>query len=236
MKNIWTITRRELKAYFVTPVAYIYITTFLVLVHWLFFRGFFLMGQASLRTFFALMPWIFLFFVPAVAMSKWAEEKKTGTLELLFTFPIREYEAVAGKFLAGFFLLASALLLTLPLPATVWFLGPLDWGPVIGGYLGLLFMGGAYLAIGLWVSALTENQIVAFILGVVFSFALFILGEPIVTATLPAFAVGFVQTLGLGSHFESIGRGVLDSRDILYYLSVIGFFLFLNFKTLEKRS
>ncbi|MBI4125504.1 MAG: Gldg family protein, partial [Deltaproteobacteria bacterium] len=232
---IWTIAKREFKAYFVSPMAYVYLTAFLVLVHWLFLRSFFLMGEASLRPFFGLMPWVYLFVVPAVAMGKWAEEKKTGTIELLFTYPIAEPEVVAGKFLAGLGLILTALLLTFPLPVTATLVGDVDWGPVIGGYLGLIFLGGAYLAIGLWISSLTENQIIAFIVGVVVCFCLFIVGEPIVTAGLPHTVVTLLQYLGLGSHFESVGRGVLDTRDLIYYCSVIGFFLFLNLKSTAGR-
>ncbi len=236
MTPIWIIARREFRAYFTSPIAYVYLSTFLVVMTWLFFRGFFLIGEASLRSFFGLMPWIYLFFVPAVAMGKWAEERKAGTLELLFTYPLGKGSVVVAKFLAGLGLISVALLLTLLIPVTVSFLGPLDWGPVIGGYLGLLFLGGAYLAISLWVSSLTENQIIAFIVGVVACFALFIVGEPIVTAGLPVFVAQFFQYLGLGSHFESIGRGVIDSRDLIYYFSMIGFFLFMNWKTLQRVS
>lgn len=232
---ILTIARREFKAYFMTPMAYIYLTAFLVLTHWLFLRSFFLLGEASLRPFFGLLPWVYLFFVPAAAMGKWAEEKKMGTLELLLTHPISELEAVAGKFLAGLGLIVTALWLTFPLPLLAALVGDVDWGPVAGGYLGLIFLGGTYLAVGLWVSSLTENQITAFIVGVVVSFLLFIVGEPIVTTGLAPSAAGLLQYLGLGFHFESIGRGVLDSRDLIYYLSMIGFFLFLNWKSVENR-
>lgn len=183
-----------------------------------------------------LMPWVYLFFVPAIAMGKWSEERKTGTIELLFTMPITEKEVVVGKFFAGLGLLATALFFTFPLPVTVAWLGDVDMGPLVGGYLGLLFMGGAYLAIGLWISSLTENQIIAFILGVVACFLLFIVGEPLMTNDLPSIAISFLQYLGLGSHFESIGRGVIDSRDCIYYLSIITLFLFFNLKALEAHS
>lgn len=236
MKNIWTIAVKEWKGYFVSPVAYIYILVFLIVTHWLFLNQFFLMGAATLRPFFAPMPLVFLFFIPAMAMGKWAEEKKQGTLELLFTLPVNTGEVVLGKFLAGLCLLGAALLLTFPLPVTVALLGELDFGPVIGGYLGLLLMGGAYLAIGLWVSSLTDNQIVAFILGVVASFLLFIIGDPLITNALPESWIPFLRYAGLGQHFDSIGRGVLDTRDLLYYLSVIGLFLFFNRRGVEKRG
>jgi len=234
--NILTITRREFKAYFLSPIAYVYLITFLVIVNWIFFRTFFLMGQADMRAFFGMMPWIFLFFVPAVAMGKWSEEKKLGTLEILFTLPIRNSSIVIAKFLAGMGLIATALLLTFPMALTVALLGEMDWGPVIGGYLGLLFLGGAYLSIGLMISSLTENQIVAFILGVAGSFLLLIIGTPLVIGGKSSFSSLILQYMGLAAHFESISRGVVDSRDIVYYLSAIGFFIFLNLKILETRA
>lgn len=236
MNIIWTIAKREFKAYFVSPIAYVTLITFLVVTHWLFLRGFFIIGQGSLRPFFVLMPWVYLFFVPAVAMGKWSEERKQGTIELLFTLPISKRDVLIGKFLSGLGLLTVALFFTFPLPLTVSLLGKADIGPILGGYIGLIFMGGAYLAIGLWISSLTDNQIIAFILGVVACFILFIIGEPLVTSGLPPLVVSFFQYAGLGSHFESIGRGVIDSRDCIYYLTVIALFLFFNLKSLEARA
>lgn len=235
MSVVMTIARREFLAYFRSPIAYVFLISFLVLANWLFFRGFFLMGEADLRPFFALMPWLYLLFVPAVAMGKWAEERKLGTLELLLTLPIREAEVVIAKFAAGLGLLAVALCLTLPLPFTVAVLGDLDWGPVIGGYLGLLFMGGAYLSIGLLVSSGTENQIIAFIVGVVCSFFFLILGEPMVTASLPQAIASLFQYLGLGTHFASVSRGVIDTRDLVYYCSVIGLLLWWNYRVIAGK-
>jgi len=236
MRNILTIMRRELKGYFNSPIAYICITVFLVLVNWLFFRVFFVEGQASLRSFFALIPWVFLFFIPAVTMRLWAEEMRQGTFEVLMTLPVKDYEAVLGKYLAGLVFLLITLGFTFTVPLTVAYLGKPDWGPIWGGYLGLLLMGAAFLAIGAFASCLTVNQIVAFILGIAISFALFILGENIVLFALPDFLVPVAEFLGLSSHFQSISRGVVDSRDILYYLSLIGFFLYLNVRTLESRK
>jgi len=233
--NTLIIARREYRAYFVSPIAYIYIITFLVVANWMFFKSFFLMGQADLRLLFGLMPWTFLFFVPAISMGKWAEERKQGTLETLFTLPLHSIEIIIAKFLAGMGLIATALLLTVPIAVTVSALGNMDTGPVIGGYLGLILMGGAYLAIGLAVSSVTENQIVAFILGVALSFVMLILGTPLVVGGSNGVLTSTIQYLGLASHFESISRGLMDSRDIIYYLSVIGFFLFINFKILSGK-
>ncbi len=236
MSNIFTIFRRELKGYFNSPIAYICITVFLVLANGLFLRTFFIEGQASLRGFFALVPWIFLFFIPAVAMRLWAEEKKLGTFEMLMTLPVKNYEAVLGKYLAGFLLLFITLGLTITLPVTLAYLGQPDWGPVLGGYAGLLFMGGAYLAIGIFASSVTVNQIVAFILGIAISFGLFIMGEGIVLFSLPEPLVPIFEFMGLNTHFLSIARGVIDSRDIIYYMSVISLFLFLTVRAIERRT
>ena len=236
MRSIWIIARREYKAYFISPIAYVYLITFLVITSWLFFRGFFVIGQADMRAFFGLMPWIFLFFVPAVAMGKWSEERKLGTLEILCTLPIRDVEIVIGKFAAGLALIVTALVFTLPMALTVWLIGDLDWGPVVGGYIGLIFLGGAYLSVGLTISALTENQIVAFILGVAVCFLLLIIGTPIIAGGGGGLITRALQYLGLATHFGSIARGVIDSRDIIYYLSVIGFFMYLNLQIVRTRA
>ncbi len=230
------IFRKEFRSYFSSPAGFVFLTAFLVLSAWLFFRVFFLIGQASLRPFFSFMPWLFLFFVPAAAMRMWAEERKLGTDEILLTLPVRDGEAVLGKFIAGLAFLALAVGLTFPLPIVVSLLGSPDPGPIVGGYLGLILMGAAYLAIALFASSLTENQIVAFIIGITISFALFVVGEDIVLIAVPAFLAPILRYLGLGQHFASIARGVIDSRDLVYYLSVIAFFLYLNVRVVESRK
>ncbi|MCL6582129.1 MAG: ABC transporter permease subunit [bacterium] len=236
MRNIFAIFKKEFRSYFNSPIAYIFITAFLVFSGWLFFRGFFLIGEATMRPFFSILPWEFLFFVPAVTMRMWAEEKKLGTIELLMTFPLNDYEIVIGKFLAAFLFLTITVLLTFPFPLTLFYLNKPDIGPIIGGYLGALLMGAAYLSIGLFISSLTENQIVAFIVSIFTCFALFIIGEQIVLTALPSWLAPIFSFLGLGYHFESIGRGVIDSRDLIYYISVIIFFLFLNIRSVESRK
>ena len=235
MSNVLGIFKRELRSYFSSPIAYIFMVVFLLLASWFFFRGYFLYAQADLRPFFSLLPWMFLFFVPAVAMRLWSEERKLGTLELLMTLPVRDEEVILGKFLAGLSLITMTVLLAFPLVLVTARLGDIDMGPVIGGFVGSVFLGGAYLAIGLFISSLTENQIVAFILGVVACFALFIVGENMVLFAAPASLAPLLHWLGLGAHFQSIGRGVIDSRDVLYYLTVIGFFLYLNRVSLAGR-
>lgn len=235
LSNILGVYKRELRSYFNSPIAYIFMVVFLLLASWLFFRGYFLYGQADLRPFFTLLPWIFLFFVPAVAMRLWAEERKMGTLELLMTLPVRDEEVMLGKFFAGLTLISVTVLLEFPLLLITAHLGDVDLGPVIGGFLGAVFLGGAYLAIGLFASALTENQIVAFILGVVLCFVFFIVGEQLVLLAAPSSIAPVLRYLGLGAHFESIGRGVIDSRDVIYYVSMITFFLYLNRLALAGR-
>jgi gliding motility-associated transport system permease protein len=236
--TVWTLTRKEFSSYFQSTIAYIFITLFLVLAHWLFFwfGGFFTVGQATLRDFFYFIPWIFLFFVPAVTMRLWAEEKKLGTIELLLTFPVKDWEVVIGKFLAALGFLAVAVLLTLPLAITVIALGNPDNGALICGYLGCILLGASFLAIGLWASSITANQIVAFIVTVVICFVLYVIGTPPVLGSVPHALVPFFANLSLSAHFDSIGRGVVDSRDVLYYLSIIVFFLFLNVRLVESRK
>ncbi|NLE00689.1 MAG: ABC transporter permease subunit [Fibrobacter sp.] len=235
MNNIMAIFKKEFKSFFISPIAYIFITVYLVITSFLYFQSFFLINQADMRSYFSLLPWVFLFFIPAITMRSWAEEKKAKTLELLLTWPISDVQVVLGKFLAALSFFSIAILLSLSIPITIMILGSPDMGPIIGGYIGAILMGAAYLAIGLWISSYTENQIVAFIIGVVVTFLFFIIGNPFVTMAVPSWLVPVMSYIGLGNHFESIQRGVIDSRDILYYLSIIGFFLFLNVQSLGSR-
>ncbi len=236
MKNILTIFFKELKSYFNSPVAYIFIITFLLFSSWLFFRTFFLAGQAHMRPLFGILPWLFLILAPAITMRAWAEEKKMGTMEVLMTLPLKDFEVVLGKFFSSFIFMIIAVVLTFPLALTIYIMGDPDTGAILGGYLGACLMGGAYLAIGLFISSLTNNQIVAFIVSIVTCFAFLIIGEDFVLMSTPSMLVPIFTYLGLGAHFESISRGVIDSRDIIYYLSVIGFFLFLNTLAIESRK
>jgi ABC-2 type transport system permease protein len=235
MKGALALCRREFNAYFDSPVAYVFSVAFLVVTFWFFFRGFFIANQIQMRNYFQLLPWVFLIFIPAVTMRLWAEEKKMGTVEILLTLPVREYELVLGKFMAGFLFVFVSVFFSFSLPMTLSLLGKLDWGPVIGGYLGTCFLGAAYLAIGLFLSNFTKNQIVAFILTILLSFSLFILGEDLVLANIPNTLTPLFAFVGLGKHFVSIQRGIIDSRDIIYYLSVTGFFLFLNVFYVQRR-
>jgi gliding motility-associated transport system permease protein len=234
MSPALVISRREIRTYFNSPVAYIVVSAFTLIAGGMFF-GFqlFLAGEASLRGFFENMPLLFMFLAPAITMRLLADEKSSGTLELLITMPVRDWEVVVGKFLAAMGLLCAALGLTLVFAITVKALGPLDRGPAIGGYLGLLLMGGAYVAIGVMCSAFTRNSIVSFIVAFAISFALFLFGH--VVQFVPQKIQPLVAFLSISSHFENISRGVIDSRDVIYYLSVIGVSLLLATLSLESR-
>jgi ABC-2 type transport system permease protein len=237
-RNVAAIFKKELRSYFASPVGYVFIIFYLLVsgAFFFFIQDFFRVGQASMRGYFVMLPWIFLFFVPAITMRLWAEERKTGTLEMLLTLPLRDAEVVIGKFLASFAFLAIALGFTFTIPASIGFLGRPDWGVVAASYAGALLLGAAYLSVGLWISSLTENQVVAFIVSVAAIFALLSIG--IVPAYLESvgWLVAVCEYLSLLSHFQSVIRGVLDTRDIVYYLSVVTLFLYLNMKNVESRK
>ena len=227
------ISRREIRTYFNSPVAYIVVPVFVIITGYLFFTQLFLEKQADMRGFFNIMPLLFMFMIPAITMRLLADEKSSGTLELLITMPVRDWEVVAGKFLAAMALLCTAIGLTLVFAITVKSLGPLDRGPAIGGYLGLVLMGGAYVSIGVMASALTRNSIVSFIVAFAISFALYLLGR--LTQFLPQSLQKLVAFLSIDGHFENIGRGVVDSRDVIYYLSVMTVTLLIATLSLESR-
>lgn len=229
--NIKTIAKRELGGYFSSPVAYVFIVIFLLLSGFFTFMvgGFFERGEASLTSFFMWHPWFYLFLVPAVGMRLWAEERRVGTLELLFTMPVTPWQAIVGKFLASWIFLALALFLTFPLVFTVNHLGDPDNGVIFAGYVGSLMMAGAYLAIACMTSALTRNQVVSFIIAVVLCLFLILAGFPPVTNLLAQWSatlVDIVAAFSFITHFEGFQKGVLDSRDVIFFLSVIGFSLF----------
>lgn len=234
MHNILPIYRREIRSYFNSPVAYVVIVVFLAIVGWFFASNVFLMNIASLRIVFDIVPLVFLFFVPAITMRLLAEEKKAGTLELLTTRPVRDVEIILGKFLAAWTLLAAALLPTLLYLVTLLVLGSPDLGPILTAYLGLVLMGGAYIAIGLFASGLTENQIVAFILSFLFVVALFLM-DKVLMYVPEAFATP-MEFLSIDYHFSNIARGVIDTRDLIYFGSLLGFGLYLATVTLERRK
>ncbi len=232
MKPIWIIAKRELGAYFTSPVAYVFLVIFLLLTGFFTFTvgNFFERGEASLAAFFGWHPWLYLVLVPAVGMRVWAEERRAGTIELLLTMPVTTWQAILGKFLASWIFLALALALTFPVVITVSVLGEPDNGIIVAGYLGSLFLAGAYLAVTCMTSALTRNQVVAFILSVVICLFLILVGFNPVTDLLARWASpGFVDTVAAFSvmtHFDGFQKGVIDTRDLFFFLSVIGFALF----------
>jgi ABC-2 type transport system permease protein len=230
--NIKTIAKRELGGYFASPVAYVFIVIFLLLAGFFTFMagGFFERGQASLDSFFTWHVWLYLFLVPSVGMRLWAEERRVGTIELLLTMPITTLDAIVGKFLASWAFLAIALALTFPVVITVNWLGSPDNGVILGAYIGSLLMSGAYLAITSMTSAMTRNQVISFIISVVVCLFLILCGFPPVTNLLSRLdsprLVEAVAAFSVLTHFEGFAKGILDSRDIIYFLSVIGFSLF----------
>ncbi len=234
LDNVGTILKKELRSYFNSAVAYVVIVVFLAIVGWIYTSSMFLINVASLRLMFEWIPLVFLFVVPAITMRLLAEEKKAGTIELLTTKPLHDWEIVLGKFLAAWALVGFAVLPTLIYYRTIAFLGDIDHGPVIGGYLGLLLMAGVYVAVGLLASSLTENQIVAFIIGLLMMFALFMMDKVLIF--VPEFMTSVIEYLGIDFHFSNIVRGVIDTRDIIYFVSVLGFSLYLSVVSLERRK
>jgi len=233
MKNIWIIAKRELSGYFNSPIAYVFIVIFLLLMGFFTFMmgGFFRSNEASLGAFFVWHPWLYMLLVPAIGMRLWAEERKQGTLELLFTMPITVNQAVIGKFLAGWLFLGLALLLTCPMPFTLYYLGSPDGGPMVTGYVGSFLMAGAYLSVASMTSSFTRNQVISFITSLVICLLLVLSGYPPVTNLLLKWGaanslVEFASAFSVMFHFESLQRGVIDFRDILYFASVIIFCLF----------
>lgn len=227
MNPVKTVFRRELASYFATPVAYVFIVIFLILAGAMtFYYGeLYERGRADLQPFFSFHPWLYLFLVPAIAMRLWAEERKSGTIELLLTLPITMWQAVVAKFLAAWAFVGIALGLTFPIWITVNYLGDPDNGVIVAGYLGSLLMAGAFLAIGSCLSAATRNQVVAFILTVVICFLLLMAGFPLVLgffqAFLPQGIVDAIAGLSLFSHFQAIAKGVVDLRDLVYFALTI---------------
>jgi len=231
MRQLPVIFQRELASYFATPLAYVFIVIFLVLsgVFTFYLGGFFESGQANLAPFFNFHPWLYLFLVPAIAMRLWAEERKSGTIELLMTLPITRFEAVTGKFLAAWAFAGLALLLTLPMVVTVNYLGEPDNGAIVTGYLGSWLLAGAYLAIGSCMSALAKNQVIAFILSVSVCFLFIVSGFPMVldgfSGWAPQWLVDAVASLSFLTRFDAISKGVIDLRDLLYFLTLIAAWL-----------
>lgn len=231
MRQLPVLFKRELASYFSTPLAYVFIVIFLVLsgVFTFYLGGFFESGQANLAPFFGFHPWLYLFLVPAIAMRLWAEERKSGTIELLMTLPITRFEAVTGKFFAAWAFAGLALLLTFPMIITVNYLGEPDNGAIATGYIGSWLLAGAYLAIGSCMSALAKNQVIAFILAVSVCFLFIVSGFPMVldgfSGWAPQWLIDAVASLSFLTRFDAISKGVIDLRDVLYFLTLIAAWL-----------
>ena len=242
MKSTTTILKRELRGYFTTPVAYVFIVIFLLLTGILTFYmgGFFEREQADLAPFFFFHPWLYLILVPAISMRLWAEERKTGTIELLLTLPISTGQAVVGKFLAAWAFTAAALVATFPIWITVNFLGDPDNGVILAAYVGSLLMAGGYLAIGSCISAMTNNQVIAFVVSLVGCLLFILAGLPAVldffTGWAPQAVIDTVSSFSFMTHFNSISKGVIDLRDVIFYASLIGCFLLANTLILDAKK
>jgi ABC-2 type transport system permease protein len=242
MRTVWTIFRRELGAYFVTPVAYVFIVIFLVLAGSLsFFMGnFFDRGRADLQPFFIFHPWLYLFLVPAIAMRLWAEERKTGTIELFLTLPVTTAQAVVGKFLAAWVFCGIALLLTFPMWITVNYLGSPDNGVIFASYLGSWLMAGSFLAVGAAISALTRNQVIAFVIAATICFILTVSGTDMVLGFLTGWApqpvINAVASFSFLQHFLAVMRGVIDLKDFIFFASMILAFLYANAVIVELKK
>lgn len=242
MSLVGAIFRRELGSYFATPVAYVFIVIFLVLMgtFTFYFGGFYERSQADLAPFFNYHPWLYLFLVPAIAMRLWAEERKTGSVELLMTLPVTPWQAVFGKFLAAWAFTGIALFLTFPIWLTVNYLGDPDNGAILAGYIGSLLMAGGFLAIGSCISATTRNQVIAFVITVVVCFVFLFSGFQVVldlfSGWAPQTIVDGIASLSFLTHFRDISRGVLDFRDLVYFALVIGTFLFANTIVLQWKQ
>jgi ABC-2 type transport system permease protein len=226
MNGFWAVCKRELKGYFATPVAYVFLVIFLFFSGYLTFRrGFFEIGQADMHLFFANLPLLFVFMVPSTAMRLWSEERRSGSIELLMTLPITVWQAVLGKFVAAWLFIGIALVLTFPMPITVCYLGDPDIGLIITGYVGSFLMAGAFLAVGCFFSALNKSQVVSFILAVVACAVLVYAGMPTtlnyLSGVLPAGMLEVIESISLQTHFESVQRGVLEFKDLSYFVLLI---------------
>ena len=242
MRTIVSIIKREMSGYFGSPVAYVFIVIFLILCGFFTFQfgDFYNSNDASLRAFFVWHPWLYLFLIPAVAMRMWAEERRTRTIELLLTLPVTLPQAILGKFLAGWLFIGIALALTFPMVITVCYLGNPDIGQIIAGYIGSFLLAGCYLAVGSFASSLTRNQVVAFIICLVICLFFVIAGWGPVTealaTTVPLSVANFIASLSFMYRFDSVQRGVIDSRDLIYYASLITFMLAATSVVLTSRK
>lgn len=242
MNNVSAVFRRELTGYFATPIAYVFIVIYLFLtgVFTFYIGAFYERGQADLDSFFRFHPWLYLFLIPAISMRLWSEERKAGTIELIMTLPIAVHQAVLGKFLAAWCFTTVAVLLTFPIWLTVNYLGSPDNTVIFGSYIGSLLMAGGFLAIGSCISATTKNQVIAFVVSLVISFLFLLSGFPLVidffSGWAPEIFIDAVASLSFFTHFESVKKGVIDIRDLIYFATMIAFWLYANVVVIDIRK
>lgn len=234
MRQIKTIALKEFKDYFISPVAYIVISLFLIVTGWFFFSTFFIFGRADLRDFFSLLPITFSFIIPAITMRLFSEEKNVGSYETLLTMPVSFRDIALGKFFAATLFTTAMLLPTLSYPLFISFIGEIDPGPVTGGYIGAVFLGAAYCSLGIFASSLTRNQIVAFIIGCALCFTLTILDK--LLFFIPVKLIGVFEFIGANSHFANISKGIIDTRDIVYFISVIVVSIFATYMVMQEKN
>ena len=235
MHNIMTIYKKELRSFFTSPMAYIFLVVFTLVNGYFFTNTFFLYNQSDMRALFGIVPLVYLFFIPAVSMGLISREKSLGTIEIISTLPVRERDIVLGKYLAGFTLILVALLTTAVHYITLYNVGTtVDHGAVFTGYLGLALLGGVYTSVGIFASSLTENQVNAFIVGIAIVLAFFLMDK--LLFFVPASMAGIIQYLSTEFHLSNISRGVIDTRNLIYFGSVIGFFLSMTTRVLESRK
>lgn len=235
MRNIKAIFKKELYSFFTSPMAYIFLVVFSLVNGYFFTNTFFLYDQSNMRSLFSIVPLVYLFFIPAVSMGLLSREKGLGTIEILSTLPIHDYELVIGKYLAAFALIVTALATSIIHYVTLSFVGTnIDHGAVISGYIGLALMGGVYAAIGIFSSSITDNQVVAFIIGIAIVIAFFLMDQLLVF--VPSFMSTFIQYLSTGFHLSNISRGVIDTRNLIYFASMISFFLYVTTQIVSSRK
>ena len=235
MKNILTILKKEFFGYFSSPMAYIFLVVFSLVSGYFFSNTFFLIGQSDMRALFNIVPMVYLFFIPAITMSLIAKEKSLGTMEIICTLPIKEYEFVLGKYLSAISLILTGLIFTTIHVITLYRFGTnIDYGALLTGYLGLFFVGAVYASIGIFASSLFDNQVVAFIIAVFVVLMFFLFDKLLIF--VPSFLAGFIQYISVDYHVSNISRGVIDSRNIIYFFSVIGMFLFATIQVLNSRK
>ena len=235
MHNLKAVYLKEIKSYFNSPMAYIFLVIFAIINGYFFTRTFFLFNQSDMRSLFNIIPLVYLFFIPAITMSLIAREKNLGTMEIISTLPLKDTEFVAGKFLAAFSLVVTGLLVTLIHFITLTQVGTnVDYGAIFTGYLGLALAGALYSSVGTFASSITDNQVVAFIIGIFIVLIFFLMDKMLMF--IPVYLTGFIQYLSVDYHLSNISRGVIDSRNLVYFASVVGFFLFMTVRILEIRK